>query len=97
MFGTENLTRLSARKTQLVAESDAIRRELQANCAKLQPVVGWVDAGTALVRQLKPVLLVAAPALGFLAVRKAGLFSGLARRMITGWRWWRVVKAALKV
>ncbi len=94
MFGTRELARLNLRKVELVAQSDATRRELVENWARVQPVVSWVESGTGLIRQIKPVCLIAAPLLGIWAGRKGSSRSGLWSKVRMGWRLWQAVAAA---
>jgi len=97
MPGTGQITRLSLRKAELLAESDAIRQGLRANWVTLRPAISWVDGTMAFIRQVKPLCLVAAPVLGILVARRPKAAWGLAGRLTTGWRLWRAAKAALKV
>src|SRR2546425_735718 len=93
MLGNPELVRLNSRKAALLAQSDALRRALLADCVQLRPVVSWVETGTAFIRRIKPLLVVIAPLLGFWVARKRGLSSGLTKKLSAGWRLWRVIAA----
>jgi hypothetical protein len=94
MFANRELTRLSLRKAELLADSDALRGKLLQDWAKLRPTVAWVEGGMRLTRRIRPLLLVAAPLLGFWLARKgqSGL-GGWWRKLLVGWRLWRSVAA----
>jgi hypothetical protein len=94
MFGNGELARLTLRKAELLAASEARRQEMVANCARLQPVLSRVEAGVRLARLLKPLLLAGAPLLGLWAARKGG--SGAWNKLRVGWRAWRILSAVWK-
>ena len=94
MFGNRELTRLNLRKAELLAESDAIRRGLEANWAQIQSVISWVEFASSFIRQIKPLCLIAAPLLGIWVSRRANSNSGLWSKMRLGWRLWQAVVVA---
>ena len=85
MVGIEELARLRRRKRELVARSEANRAALDAECENLRGAAEAIDRGVSIVRAARPFLALAAPLLGFLAVRKWRKVSGLAARLSAGW------------
>ncbi|MEK7684214.1 MAG: hypothetical protein AAB466_02200 [Verrucomicrobiota bacterium] len=76
MVAHAELERLESRKRELVLQSDACRRRLEAECRNLQLAAAWVDRGYAFWQRARPVLVWVAPVLGYWAARK----------------WWRLAK-----
>ena len=94
MFGNGELTRLAARKAELLAESRAHREALIADCTRLQPVITLAENISSVVRRVLPLCLVAAPLLGFWAARKGtGGFWG---KLQSGWRLWQTISELWK-
>jgi hypothetical protein len=96
MFAPGELARLNSRKTKLLVESEAIRRQLQQDWTKLEPVVSWVEIGTGWIRRIQPCCLLAAPLFGLLAASKEHSASAWRKKLKTIWRLGRVVATAWK-
>lgn len=94
MAVNEELRRLTARKVELVAESNRRRRELQACLAELEPAVVSLERGMGLIRLVKVLLAAAAPLLAMRATGKGK--SGLWHKILNGWVLWRSIAAARK-
>ena len=93
MFAGRELAQLQLRKADLLAESDSLREQLIDDWARIRPTVSWVDGGVSLVRRSKPILLAAAPLLGFWLARNGKPRRGWRRTLRVGWRVWRTVAA----
>ncbi|MGH9638001.1 MAG: hypothetical protein ACRD72_24445 [Candidatus Angelobacter sp.] len=85
------------RKAELLAESDTIRGELQANWEKLQPAVSWVETGIGFIRTIKQFSTIAVPIVGIWVGRKGSARFGLWGKMNVGWRFFVAMAAALKI
>lgn len=96
MFANRELTQLNLRKAELLAESDALRGKLLQDWASVQPAISWLDRGIGVVRRSKPLLLAAAPLLGFWLTYKRGSGRGWWRKLLVGWRLWRSAAAVWK-
>ena len=96
MFANRELAHLQLRKARLLDESDALREQLIDDWARIQPTVSWVEGGVSLVRRSKPILLAAAPLLGFWLARNGKPRRGWWRTLRAGWRVWRTVSAVWK-
>ena len=94
MFGNGELARLTVRKAELLAASEAHRQELLANCARLQPVLAKVETGVRLARRIRPLLLAGAPLLGFWAARRGR--GGAWKKLRVGWQVWLALSAVWK-
>lgn len=90
----DKLTRLAARREQLVAQAAAQRMVLAQNMEPWRTPLALADQGLAVVRLIKnrPVWLVGA-ALSLAVVRPAGLRSGrFGKWLRRGWVMWQVVR-----
>ena len=96
MFAGRELAQLQLRKAELLDESDSLREQLTEDWARIRPTVTWVEGGVSLVRRSKPVLLAAAPLLGFWLARNGKPRRGWWRTLRAGWRVWRTVAAVWK-
>ncbi len=96
MFATRELTRLQLRKAELLSEGDALRGKLVQEWADIRPAISWVDGTVGLVRRFQPLLLAAAPLLGFWVARRGAPRRGLWRIVRVGWRAWRAAAAVWK-
>ena len=96
MFANRELAHLQLRKSELLAESDSLREQLIDDWARIQPAVSWVEGGVSLFRRSKPILLAAAPLLGFWLARNGKSRRGWWRTLRVGWRVWRAAAAVWK-
>ena len=86
MVGLAELEALQIRKQELLARSEANRRALHAECEHLRDAAASVGRGFSFLREARPALFLAAPALGFLLARRWRRAGRVARNVILGWR-----------
>ncbi|SPE50865.1 hypothetical protein SBV1_1220062 [Verrucomicrobia bacterium] len=85
------LKAIEEHRRQLVAESQRLREQLDADLAPLRAAAGYVEKGCSAVRSLAPYAPLLAAAAGFLVVRKKGGFLRLLKRA------WSASRVALKL
>lgn len=82
MFGNRTMSRLAARRQELLFQSEVNRRLLAVNFTELRAATAWVDVGVGFIQRVRPYAMVLAPILGFLVVRlwrrPGGIFGKLA-------------------
>ena len=82
MVGLAELESLQVRKQELLAQSEANRRVLHAECENLRGAAESVGRGFSFLREARPALFLAAPVLGFLLARKWRPVGRVARNVI---------------
>jgi hypothetical protein len=66
MFVDDQLEWLELRRRALIARSEVQRAMLQLECVRLRPYIEHIDSGTKILKKMRSLWLVAAPALGVL-------------------------------
>jgi hypothetical protein len=90
MFSTRALGELEARRQQLIAASEAQRRQFQTSLGDLTMALGWVDRVAGWLHWARPLFWAAVPAAGYLAVRRARTILRLIPMVLP---WWRVARS----
>jgi len=93
---------LAERKRELLARSELYRQSLEAELRNIETATAWVPKTVRIVRAVYPVLMVAAPLLGYAFARKkrrssngeasAPASRGLAATAWAGYRLFRKIK-----
>jgi hypothetical protein len=82
---------LTERRRRLVAESDQLRQQLDAELAGVRAAGAWVDRGFALMRSVGRVWPLVAGVAGFVVARKNKSRLGQLGRL---WSYWRLARKA---
>jgi hypothetical protein len=80
---------LAERRRRLLAESEALRRQIAGHVANLQPAAAWVETGYSAFRSLRALTPVMALVGGFFVARKG---TGLLRVITRLWSGLRLVR-----
>ncbi len=86
MAQASELERLAERRRLLVAQSDALRRQLVENIAGLQRSAAWIDRGYELIRTGRAIWPILAALAGLLLARGRGGWFAKAGKLVTSWR-----------
>ena len=92
------VTLLEQRKRELLARSDFYRQSMAADLQNIRSATSWVPVGIKAARAIYPILMTAAPVLGFLFSRKRRRAEknsngrGLFAKAFAGYRLFRKVK-----
>ena len=93
MAETAQVKELEERRRLLLAESEALRRQIAGDLANLRPTAAWVETGYIAFRSLRTLSPLVALAGGFFVARKGtGLFQVI-RKLWSGWRLGRKLPA----
>jgi hypothetical protein len=87
---------LEAQKKLLVVQSDIYRCTLSLQCARIEASTAWLDRAFSFIRSTYPLLMLAAPILGFAAVKKRSLLRDLWVKGLFGWQLYRNLWPRLK-
>jgi len=86
MAETAQVNDLQERRRLLLAESEALRRQIAVDLANLRPTAAWVDTGYVAFRSLRTLSPLVALVGGFFVARKGtGVFQVI-RKLWSGWR-----------
>ncbi len=96
MVGERELIRLAERKREIARENEAARKRFSEACARVKEAGGHVDAGIERARRLSPWLLLLAPAVGYLAARKAPKAGELIRLARSGLGWLNTARRVIE-
>ena len=80
---SSELEKLQQRKQSLLIESELHRLTLATDLTALRASTAWVDQGVGLLRQAQPILLAAAPILGFLLAGRGEKKTSLLQRALS--------------
>src|SRR4051812_13936427 len=97
MAQTSQLTSLSERKAQLVAECERERQTLAAMVPSLESSCRWLDMGCNVVSVVGPKLRVAVPAIAMFALSRIPAtrgVMGLGKKAILAWQVYKRVRSA---
>ena len=84
---------LAEHRRRLLAESEALRREIAVDLANLRPTAAWMETGYVAFRSLRTLSPLVALVGGFFVARKGtGLFQVI-RKLWSGWRLGRKLPA----
>jgi len=87
---------LEAQKKLLVVQSDIYRCTLSLQCARIEASTAWLDRAFSFIRSTYPLMMLAAPILGFAAVKKRSLLRDLWVKGLFGWQLYRNLWPRLK-
>jgi len=88
---------LEAQKKLLVAQSEIYRSTLSLQCARIEASMAWLDRALSFIRSTYPLMMLAAPLLGFAAVKKRSLLRNLWVKGLFGWQLYRKLWPRIKV
>ena len=87
---------LEAQKKLLVVQSDIYRCTLSLQCARIEASMAWVDHTVSFIRSVYPLMILAAPILGFAAVKRRSLLRNLWVKALFGWQLYRKLWPRIK-
>jgi len=87
---------LEARKKLLVVQSDIYRSTLSLQFTRIETSAAWLDRTLSFIRSTYPLMMLAAPILGFAAVKKRSLLRNLWVKGLFGWQLYRKVWPRIK-
>jgi len=87
---------LEAQKKLLVAQSEIYRSTLSLQCARIEASMAWLDRALSFIRSTYPLMMLAAPLLGFAAVKKRSLLRNLWVKGLFGWQLYRKLWPRIK-
>ena len=87
---------LEARKKLLVAQSDIYRCTLSLQYARIEASTAWLDRALNFIRSTYPLMMLAAPIVGFAAVKKRSLLRNLWVKGLFAWQLYRKVWPRIK-
>ena len=87
---------LEAQKKLLVVQSDIYRCTISLQCARVEASTAWLDRALRFVRYTYPLMMLAAPILGFAAVKKRSLLRNLWVKGLFGWQLYRKLWPRIK-
>ena|SRR5438552_1583547 len=93
MFRNPELARLLSHKQKLLAQSEDNRAQLAAVWENLRGPVSTLERGVSFFRETRALWMLAAPVLGFLALRKRRGLGRFATMLVSGLRLSRIVLA----
>lgn len=89
MAHPSELERLAQQRRSLVTLSDALRRQMAEDAAKLERSLNWIERGYTLVQGSRAIWPIVAALAGLLLARSGGSWLGKAGKL---WSWWRLIK-----
>src|SRR4029077_4301131 len=87
---------LEAQKKLLLVQSEICRCTLSLQCARVEASTAWLDRALSFVPQTYPLIMLAAPILGFAAVKKKSLFRHFWVKGLFGWQLYRKLWPMIK-
>ena len=99
MFVIPERKHLEAQKRLLLIQSEIYRCTLSLQYARIEASTAWFDRALRFVRQTYPLIMLAAPILGFAAVKKKSLLRDFWIKGLFGWqlyrKLWPMIKAMM--
>ena len=87
---------LEQQKKLLVVQSDIYRCTLSLQCARIETSMAWFDRALSFIRSTYPLMMLAAPILGFAAVKKRSLLRNLWVKGLLSWQLYRKLWPRIK-
>ena len=88
---------LEAQKKLLLVQSEIYRCTLSLQCARIEASTAWLNRALSFVRYTYPLMVIAAPILGFAAVKRRSLLRNLWVKGLFGWQLYRKLWPRIKV
>jgi hypothetical protein len=87
---------ISARKKELLLQSELNRQLLARDSQRLQATLAWADTGIGLARKINPAWIIATPLLGFWFARRAASGSAPWGKVAFCWQLFQKASSILK-
>ena len=94
MVGEGEIVLLARRKEALVRENEAARARLAEDFSGAQTVGDWLDSGVDRVRRFRPFMILLAPLVGYVVVRRRKSLADFLLAAKSGLRYARIARKA---